>query len=402
MTEYIIGDEINLKFKVPEKQKLYTFHLRKFENNKVLYSNAGFYPDDEGCISTAFSFSIIGSYRGIYPAGLFWSLKPVLDYENRFLPKSEALGIKSFFQLDVENNKKFIHSYRFTQIYTNSEITKTDLNEELKGSYFSHKNNNPNSCLLYLHGSGGLDDESLNIANLLCFKGFNTLCLNWAEPMKMEEISLEYFEKAMVWLANAANDRTLKIRIMGNSKGGEAALLLAAKYPERVYSVCAANSLTAPNQGINREKSPSYDPKSTWTYKGDPLPFIKSNLDMMVPLEQGKQVDLYPFYTSLFKDRQGVLDKTIDLSGFSGKVLLLSGAEDSSAPIKEVCELLKGKNPVTHIEHKSWSDAGHITGWPGYSEIFQFYEGPFLFGGSLKGNGECARESWNYILNFLS
>lgn len=400
MVSRILGDDIVFKLKVPEKSKLYGIHLRKCEKGRVLGSKAVFYPNEDGVISTQESFAVSGSYSGVDRGGLFWSLLPISADMARALPAWSPEVDKILYRIDIEADGGIIQSHIFEQVFTDPSIAEESLSGELEGAYYSSRTR-PGPPLLFLHGSGGLDGAQKRMASALAMKGYGVLALEYSDGRALEEVPLEYFIAGLDWLIERAPGSSGKAIVFGLSKGAEAALLLASMYPERIAAVCAASPSTAVYQGISIDRPPHVGPKSSWTHKGRPLPFLRFICD--APAEKGDlgQHDLFPYYCGIFRDRAEALDKVIDVGSFCGPILLLSGREDRMFPSSAFSDLFMEKNPKADVRHRAWPDAGHVAGWPGYQEIFHFFQGPFLFGGSMKGNGIAARESWMEALRFF-
>src|SRR5207247_1491948 len=76
---------------------------------------------------------------------------------------------------------------------------------------------------------------------LLASHGYHTLALAYFRvrglPRALSHIPLEYFARALRWLAHRPGVDPTKVVVMGASRGGEAALILGAIYPKLVHGV---------------------------------------------------------------------------------------------------------------------------------------------------------------------
>ena len=111
--------------------------------------------------------------------------------------------------------------------------------EDLVGTLFYPETPGPHPTVVALGGwGGGLREGG---AEALASEGFAALALAYfgVEPLphKLTEIPLEYFAEAIAWLKSQPAVDADRIAVVGNSKGGELALLLGATYPEDVEAV---------------------------------------------------------------------------------------------------------------------------------------------------------------------
>ncbi len=103
---------------------------------------------------------------------------------------------------------------------------------------------------------GGLSEGG---AETLASEGLAALALAYFGidrlPHELVEIPLEYFEKAIAWLRAQPGVDAERVAVVGNSKGGELALLLGATYPEDVKAIVGYSPSAVVWQGIafNRE-----------------------------------------------------------------------------------------------------------------------------------------------------
>ncbi len=117
-------------------------------------------------------------------------------------------------------------------------------------------------------------------AEALASEGFAALALAYLGmdplPRDLVEIPLEYFAEAIAWLKAQPAVNADRIAVMGNSKGGELALLLGATYPEDVKAVVGYVPSAVVWQGMPSDQwSYSPYPRSSWSLGGEPLPFVR-------------------------------------------------------------------------------------------------------------------------------
>jgi dienelactone hydrolase len=130
-------------------------------------------------------------------------------------------------------------------------------------------------AILVLGGSeGGLIGASYE-ARDLARHGYVTLALAYfgapGLPASLTNIPLEYFKRALDFLHDQPGVDPNRIGLIGTSKGGEAALLVAATYRE-VRVVVAGVPSSVAWQGYN-PRNPM-DPAPSWTLNGAAVAFV--------------------------------------------------------------------------------------------------------------------------------
>jgi dienelactone hydrolase len=112
--------------------------------------------------------------------------------------------------------------------------------EGLVGTLFVPPGDGPHPAVLLFGGSEG-GDGTRALGGLLASHGIEVLTLAYFRapglPPRLERVPLEYFDRALDWLRRRPGvDR---VAIAGISRGGEAALLVAATFPHDVDRVAA-------------------------------------------------------------------------------------------------------------------------------------------------------------------
>jgi pimeloyl-ACP methyl ester carboxylesterase len=168
--------------------------------------------------------------------------------------------------------------------------------------------------------------------------GHPVLCLAYfgveGLPPSLEKIPLEYFERAFDWLSRQP-DIINEYAIVGGSKGGELALLLASRYPQ-VKAVVASVPSHVVWQGI-----PNGFPKSalgsSWSYAGKDLPFVP--LQFSLALMMGVMTFRFrKAYEQSLRNQKRVAQASIPVEKIGAPVLLISGREDTMWPSTPMCE----------------------------------------------------------------
>lgn len=268
----------------------------------------------------------------------------------------------------------------------------------------------PRPTVIVLQGSlGGLLEGS---AAVLASQGFAALALAYfgVDPLPPElvEVPLEYFAEAIAWLKNQAAVDPDRIAVMGVSKGGELALLLAATYPENIKAVVGYSASPVVWRGASyRPLSFVFgSPKSSWTLGGKPLPFldVRPRFPEVMGALIGRLPSLRTMHERSLDDEAAVSAASITVEKINGPVLLISHTDDRVWPAARLSEMAIERFKAHHhpfaYEHLSYEGAGHPIGLP-YSAPVVTKLGPWSPGGSLEANGHASADSWTKAVDFL-
>jgi len=156
------------------------------------------------------------------------------------------------------------------------EVTENGLVADL----FTEESDQLRKAIILLGGSEGGKSWSRikRPVELLVQRGYTVLSLAYFKstglPDSLEEIPIEYFEKAFDWLSKQDSIIRDEYAILGGSKGAEIALWLGSKYSQ-LKAVIALSPSSVIWQGIPINR---YDlgkgKMSSWSYQGESLPFL--------------------------------------------------------------------------------------------------------------------------------
>ena len=152
-------------------------------------------------------------------------------------------------------------------------------NKEMVANFYYPKNKNNLPLVIMLGGSGGGMKEVDDRAKIISSHGYAVLALGYFGmdnlPKNLERIPVEYFFNSINWAKEKQFIDTNKIVILGFSKGGEAALLVASMRRDIKGAIAFVPS-NVRWQGI--PNGPSFSSKSSWTFNGKDLPYLKCNI----------------------------------------------------------------------------------------------------------------------------
>lgn len=236
----------------------------------------------------------------------------------------------------------------------------------------------------------------------------------------LENIPLEYFESAIEWLKSLFQVESSHIGIIGQSRGGELALLLGSHFPHLFQSIIACAPCNMICGGF------PYPNRPAWTQHEHPLtPFLSgfsntdsdlSEADEIKIAIDSKQIAYHannaedPYIIAdLFVARQGTPQAKkaqIAVEKIKCPLLLISGDKDAIWPSNLFSEMIMSRLNDHHFqfskEHINYANAGH--------GILSSYEGPIYhpiggfwckLGGTPEGNKMANECSWAAIKKFL-
>lgn len=389
----------------------------KDKDDHVWRSQAEFQADDGGVINVATQAPISGSYAGIDPMGLFWSMVPVDKTQSPFFAalKNDVLEVK----VSVFSQGKFKADKTIYRLKISPDVEKRRINEcGVIGVLFYPKNTHKGPGIIVVPGSnGGIPGSE---ARLLASHGYTVLALAYfAEEglsAALENIPLEYFQNAIRWFKEQPQVDGHHVAFLGNSRGGELALLVAATFPQEIHAVVALVPSNLVYGGLPDQNAP------TWTYKNKPVPFMPSSMENSTDVLKQKQIScdgsfehpcaLTPWFLRDLKTYSQSIDAaTIRVENIRCPILLISGEDDKMWPSQLYCnrimERLDTKKAPVERKHVHHPDAGHfVFRYPYVPSIdLPFYhplgKAWLVCGGTVEGNARATKESWREVLAFL-
>lgn len=296
-----------------------------------------------------------------------------------------------------------------------SEVFQRPVEEEnLVGTLFYPSKPGPHPMVIVLGGAaGGLREGG---AEVLASEGFAALALAYfgVDPLPRElvEIPLEYFERAIVWLRSQPEVDGNRIAVVGNSKGGELALLLGATYPKDIKAVVGYAPSAVVWQGIPLDREAYHrGPRSPWSIRGEPVPFASLALPDIPDMVRMSEsfFGLHPIigrtlYERVLEDETAVAAASIAVENIDGAVLVVSGTDDQMWPSTRLSEMvierLEAHDHPFPYEHLRYEGAGHMITLP-KSEPEIAWSKRYEVGGSREANEFANADSWAKVLSFL-
>jgi dienelactone hydrolase len=334
---------------------------------------------------------------------LFWSLTALEPGPPFILRSAKPYALELSVQVDGELVARATCERRFAA----EGVTRTEVREDgLVGTLFEPPGAGPHPVVLVLMGSGGGLSEQR--AALLASRGWAALALAYfgmgGLPSQLSAIPLEYFDRALAFLARRPSLDSGRVFVFGQSRGGELALLLGAQSPT-VKGVVAWVGSGVVFGGVGAD--PSLAEKAAWTRNGEPVPFIGGKQPEIPP---GQPFAFTPVFEQMISDAAAVARASIAVEKIDGPVLLISGEDDALWPSKTLSDLAlrrmeEGGHRFSH-SHLCLARAGHLIGLPHLPTTTRVMFQPVArmllrFGGSAADDAAASVQAWRTTLAFL-
>jgi dienelactone hydrolase len=426
-----------------------TVHIRAStldDDHRRWSSFAEFRASSFGSIDVASDASLSGSYRGVSPMGLFWSMHLAHDHANGRAIFSKISGAPNQVEFSAEISSRSIASARLERLFLAPGIETRDLripadsSRELRSASAAVVPSDPPEghliarlflpppdvyrsthplppVVIVLGGSGGGFD--LDKAAVLSRHGFATLALAYFGvpplPSWLHRVPLDYFEAALAWLAAQPDIDSRRVGILGVSRGAELALLLAATFPQIHAVVAFAPSSVAWSAGGRDNQTREIIP--TWTFRGRPVPFaplplrafmLRSAIPVVV---LRRPVVFRKLFRRGLRNREAVARGAIPVEKIAGPVLLISGGDDHLWPAADMSEAILARLNAHHFahaaEHLHYPRAGHMLRYPFLPTTSRESRNPhlrnakFSYGGTPAADSDAQADSWPRAIAFL-
>jgi acetyl esterase/lipase len=237
---------------------------------------------------------------------------------------------------------------------------------DLVGTFGCPDGEGPFWGVLALGGSdGGVPEYFLR---LLVPEGFACLALAYFNTPDTQpalvEVPLERIERALQWMTvhPKVSAHAGRIAVIGGSKGGELALLVAATFPDLVGPVAAYTPSSVVWAGIDFSQ-PRGSMRSSWSLAGQPLPFVPYPAGVG-PSSSDRGMSVLPIYDRGLENAAAVDQAIIPIERATGPVLVISGGDDRMWPAERMCAMVVDRarqaGSETLVRHFNFPEAGHV------------------------------------------
>jgi dienelactone hydrolase len=251
---------------------------------------------------------------------------------------------------------------------------------------------------------GGLSESR---AEKLCSFGFAAISLAYfgapGLPQSIQEIPLEYFEKAICWASKHPHIDPKRIALWGVSRGAELSLLLGSLFPSQFRAIVATVPTSAVYGSILSEAP-------AWVHRGRALlpnaPLSFGNLGSSIGQKPESALALTPYFLEGMKERAAFEASKIAVERIDCPLLLISGEDDqmwpSSVFSEQILERLEARGSSILRLHFSYPGAGHaISSSENLVELHPETKIWLAFGGNVGDNARAKADSWEKTVHFF-
>lgn len=235
-----------------------------------------------------------------------------------------------------------------------------------------------NQPLIVVFGGaeGGIDwhrNHMKSKRDSLIQKGYAVLAIGYfnaeGTPKNLDRISLDAISDTIMNIAKRSSKiNESKIGLIGGSRGGELVLNLASRF-NHFNAVIAMSTSNISFPAITWSAN-----TSSWTYKGEEVPYVPAPLKIIGPALKG---DLFTAHKMMLEDKEAVKQAEIQVENINGAILILSGKTDDQWPASEMSDQLiqrlKNKKFKHYNKHIA-IDGGHIAPLEHFNLVYDFLD----------------------------
>ncbi|MET0655418.1 MAG: acyl-CoA thioester hydrolase/BAAT C-terminal domain-containing protein [Pseudoxanthomonas sp.] len=366
--------------------------------------------DADGRIDLDRMAPLSGSYQGVDPRGMFWSMVPLADAATQALPTDTAL-VRLVLQRQA--SAPLQGSVRLLPALPDVVATRV---AELPGAVFARRPDDaPRPALIVLGGSEG-GSSITEAAAPFASHGFAVLALPYFSPADgqgrrelpdlpegMVELPIEFLQRAHDWLAERSDVDATRIALHGTSAGATFALL-GAMHLDWVDAVVAS----VPSDVVFDGWGPGIaeGSRSAFSLHGEPLPFVPQIGYEREVARAGRGLDVHvrKAYERGRAARPDLAVKArIPVERIGGQVMVIGAYDDQMWPSGAMAQRMTERRieaglPVTAL---LFADAGHLLYDTGYAPTTTRNQGRRKVGGTPAADAHAQAETWQETFRFL-
>ncbi|XP_063073762.1 bile acid-CoA:amino acid N-acyltransferase-like [Engraulis encrasicolus] len=361
--------------------------------------------NDGGTVSVSEDASSGGTYTGVEPMGLLWSMRPVpgstrvlrLRKKDVMTPMVVSISVFSGHMTQGFLEKDALATVVTERWYLAPGVQRVDVRERgVKGTFFIPPGPGPFPAVLDMWGGlGGLVEYR---AALLASHGFLTMALDYlsVETNRMVASEIQYFEVVCDTLQSHPQVCPDRVAVLGLSTGTLAAFRIAA-HSQTLQPRCCVGISGGHNLAINTSILEFFEFLMRTAFVKGKARINENNhvifRDVLLPIPTEP-------------------DMKLDVGLIKCPILIVMGQDDQNWPTVESTEDIQQMMDLAGNGHLltvlSYPDAGHLIE-PPYTPHTRFSnfitqknkKVLMLWGGQTKPHAVAQEDSWTKILHFL-
>ncbi|XP_066532698.1 acyl-coenzyme A thioesterase 5 [Hoplias malabaricus] len=363
----------------------------KDDKGLVFRAWASYEADGRGQLDLGVQASDSGTYTGVDPMGLFWSMKPDVPH-SKFLKRDAS--IPQLYSIQASSGGQVLAREVNERHFMAPGVRRTPVRDgRIRGTLFTPPGRGPFPAVIDLYTLGGTLCEPR--AALLANKGFMVLALAYYGyqdmPKKVDKLELEYFEEALTFLQKQPEVKQTGIGTVSFSKSGDLALSMASFLPNIKASVCI-------NVSISNVLFPLH-------YKDMVIPPLSSKMKRITFTDSGIMDIRDVLDDPMAKEN---LSTVIPIQRATCNFLFLVSEDDrnwnSTYFAEQACNILKAHGKANY-EVVSYPKAGHFLEVPYMpqhpSGFHAAVDQVVVFGGEPKVHADAQLDAWRRVQEFF-
>jgi dienelactone hydrolase len=397
---------VDIRARVPKSNQRVTIEASASIDGVLYHSWATYQTDGLGSLDLEKSAPIRGTYRGVDPMGLFWSMAPV--GQHAYAPPSlNEIDVRLRLEApDVRAQATVVRLRR------DPSLARTQINRDgIVGVSFVPRDKQARAVVVVLGGSEGGVDE--NRAAAIASHHLAALALAYfgepSLPSALANVPLEYVDAAIVWIRQQPGLVGLPVLLEGDSKGAELALLEASRNP----SVCAVVALAPSSEVFEGFSTAHGEQRASWSLGGRPVPYANNPVPAAVKAvirgerKDGRPVSYRDQYLAIATPQQ--VETTIAVQRIHGPILLIAGSDDRLWPSDVFAKRILDERRVDSTPYPDkalvYAKAGHQIDVPfmpttGLSTVVE-PSFALALGGTPEGYARADADMWPTAIHFM-
>ena len=371
----------------------------------------------DGTVDLSRDAPVSGTYEGLDPAGLLWSMRFASEdvAPVRFAAPADQLAVS--LTATAANGEA---GATMVRRWSGPGVSRSELQGDgFVGVLFRPAAPGPHPAVALIGGTTGAAAMEPEAA-LLASRGYVAMVIGYMGlpglPATLCEIPVEVLAAGIRRLATAPDVDSARLAVLGASVGTEGMLTALAGIPDLPVRAAIA---VAPSSVVWQALAEGRPPqKPSWTLAGAPLPYLRMHGERLLPElikvellahlsrhPRPRALHLRASYAAALADEQASERAAIPVERIAAPLLLLGGEDDQMWPSAAMVEaIVRRRQQAGHAEGDravTFPEAGHFLGAPIVPTTVTWTESLYG-GGTPEGIARAQVEAWQQILSFLA